>query len=158
MVAEMLWVQIPPEPLTNITPSWSSQECSPACHAGDRRFKSDRGCFSMAVIRLMGKSASSLKATCRLPLNMKRLGTRIGIAAKLKPWCLRVRLPPASLSICVGWALAGPAGCKPVVRMDLGGSTPSRRTQNRSPWRGAMMVLQRGFQSRQRGFNSRPRH
>ena len=85
-------------------------------------------------------------------------GTRIGIATKLKPWVLRVRLPPASLLICVGWALAGPAGCKPVVRMDLGGSTPSRRTQNRSPWRGAMMVLQRGFQSRQRGFESRPRH
>ena len=30
---------------------------------------------------------------------------------------------------CVGWALAGPAGCKPAVRKDPGGSTPSRRTQ-----------------------------
>ena len=120
---------------------------------------------------------------------LKGHGTRTGIAAKLKPWCLRVRLPPASLSICVGWALAGPAGCKPVVRMDLGGSTPSRRTsttentvtwcnlaarwivyplvrvqipssslKNDDSWRGAMMVLQRGFPSRQRGFDFRPRH
>jgi len=32
--------------------------------------------------------------------------------------------------VCVGWALAGPAGCKPVVLTDLGGSTPSRRTLN----------------------------
>ena len=32
------------------------------------------------------------------------------------------------LTTCVGWALAGPAGCNPVVLMDPGGSTPSRRT------------------------------
>lgn len=30
---------------------------------------------------------------------------------------------------CVGWALAGLAGCKPAVRTDPGGSTPSRRTR-----------------------------
>ena len=32
---------------------------------------------------------------------------------------------------CVGWALAGPAGCKPAVRKGSGGSTPSRRTPTR---------------------------
>ena len=57
-------------------------------------------------------------------------GTPTGRAAKLKPWCLWVRLPPVLLKTCVGWALAGPAGCNPVVRMDPGGSTPSRRTDN----------------------------
>ena len=31
----------------------------------------------------------------------------------------------------VGWALAGPAGCKPAVRKGSGGSTPSRRTPTR---------------------------
>ena len=36
----------------------------------------------------------------------------------------------ATETTCVGWALAGPAGCKPVVREDPGGSTPSRRTKN----------------------------
>ena len=39
----MLWVRIPPELLQNILSSWSSLECSPACHAGDRGFKSHRG-------------------------------------------------------------------------------------------------------------------
>ena len=31
----------------------------------------------------------------------------------------------------VGWASAGPTGCKPVVQTDPGGSTPSRRTDTR---------------------------
>src|SRR6476660_8426596 len=39
----MLWVRIPPELLKYILSSWSSLECSPACHAGDRGFKSHRG-------------------------------------------------------------------------------------------------------------------
>jgi hypothetical protein len=47
----------------NILSSWSSLECSPACHAGDRGFKSRRGRFREA-----------------------RRGTQIGKAAKLKPW------------------------------------------------------------------------
>jgi hypothetical protein len=39
----MLWVRVPPE-LLNVNPSsWSSLECSPACHAGDHGFKSRRG-------------------------------------------------------------------------------------------------------------------
>ena len=40
----MLWVRLPPE-LLNCLSSWSSPECSPACHAGDRGFKSHRGRF-----------------------------------------------------------------------------------------------------------------
>ena len=55
------------------TSSWSSQECSPPCHAGDRGFKSHRG--------------RSRHGTVRQP----------GRAAKLKPWCLWVRLPPVLL-------------------------------------------------------------
>ena len=39
----MLWVRVPPEPLKRLTSSWSSLECSPACHGGDRGFKSRRG-------------------------------------------------------------------------------------------------------------------
>lgn len=47
--------------------------------------------------------------------------------------CLWVRLPSVLLAnrTCVGWALAGPAGCKPAVRKGSGGSTPSRRTPTR---------------------------
>lgn len=39
---EMLWVQLPPEPLT-YSSSWSSLECSPSCHDGGRGFKSHWG-------------------------------------------------------------------------------------------------------------------
>ena len=38
------------------------------------------------------------------------------------------------------------------IRDHLSDGFPSRH------WRGAMLVLQRGFQSRQHGFDSRPRH
>ena len=42
----MLWVRVPPEPLEYILSSWSSLECSPPCHGGDRGFKSRRGRWS----------------------------------------------------------------------------------------------------------------
>ena len=42
LVAGMLWVRIPPELLAQIRPRGVA-ECSPACHAGDRGFKSHRG-------------------------------------------------------------------------------------------------------------------
>src|SRR5262245_9017566 len=38
----MLWVQLPPEPITEMS-SQSSPECSPPCQGGDRGFKSRRG-------------------------------------------------------------------------------------------------------------------
>ena len=36
---------------TGNTASWSSLECSPACHAGDRGFKSHRGRLENGVVR-----------------------------------------------------------------------------------------------------------
>ncbi len=69
----MLWVRPPPEPLADITSSQSSQECSPPCHGGDRGFKSHRGRLTTWH------------------------GTPTGRAAKLKSWCLWVRLPPVLL-------------------------------------------------------------
>ena len=47
--------------------------------------------------------------------------------------------PSGATRSCVGWALAGPAGCKPVVQMDPGGSTPSRRTDNTARWSSGRM-------------------
>ena len=69
---------------------------------------------------------------------LKWHGTRTGIAAKLKPWCLRVRLPPVPLTKCVGWALASPSGCKPPASGCAGSGTDrpkaglvaARRTDN----------------------------
>ena len=83
----MLWVRVPPEPLETRTPLWSSPECSPPCHGGDRRFKSDRGRFCSAVRKLAKRRSSNLRV-------------------------LRVRLPPELLT-CVGWALASLSGCNP---------------------------------------------
>jgi hypothetical protein len=56
--------------------------------------------------------------------------------------------PTCATRRCVGWALAGPAGCKPVVQMDPGGSTPSRRTDNTARWSSGRM---RGPHSRGMG-------
>src|SRR5271169_6242801 len=39
----MLWVRVPPEPVTENSSSWRSLECSPARQAGDHGFKSRRG-------------------------------------------------------------------------------------------------------------------
>ena len=84
----MLWVRLPPEPLESTMPSWSSLECSPACHAGDRGSKSRRGRLENGAVRKSAKRPSS------------NLGD------------LRVRLPPAPLKPCVGWASASPTACK----------------------------------------------
>ena len=43
--------------------SWSSLECSPACHAGDRGFKSHRGRFH-STVRKPGKRRSSNLRDC----------------------------------------------------------------------------------------------
>ena len=58
---EMLWVRIPPELLKNNLSSWSSLECSPACHAGDRGFKSHRGRFHSTVRKLEKRRSSNLR-------------------------------------------------------------------------------------------------
>ena len=71
----MLWVRLPPEPLKKIESSWSSLECSLACHARDRGFKSRRGRSDEMARYANGDAA-----------RMKWRGTQIGKAAKLKPW------------------------------------------------------------------------
>ena len=112
--------------------SWSSPECSPACHAGDRGFKSHRGRWKTA----------------------RYANRQSGEAQTFVNVCGFDSHPCYSRTItCVGWALASPAGCKPVVPRDSGGSIPSRRTlEQTTPRRGAMLVLQRGFQSRPRAL------
>jgi hypothetical protein len=69
--------------------SWSSLECSPPCHGGDRGFKSRRGRLEHGAVRKPAKRPSS------------NLGD------------LRVRLPPAPLKRRVGWASASSSGCNP---------------------------------------------
>ena len=56
----MLWVRLPPGPLSTTTSSWSSLECSPACHAGDRGFKSHRGRLHGTVRQLAERPSSNL--------------------------------------------------------------------------------------------------
>ena len=102
----MLWVRLPPGPLDNNTPSWSSLECSPPCQGGGRRFKSDRGCLYGAV-RQLGRAT-----------DFKRL------------W-MWVRLPPVLLEqqhVSAGHWRAQVAVTHPLS--SFGGSTPSRRTYN----------------------------
>jgi hypothetical protein len=75
----MLWVRFPPELLKlSITSSQSSQECSPPCHGGDRRFKSDRGRFHSAVRKLAKRRSSNLRtpvgSTPTRATDMRRLG------------------------------------------------------------------------------------
>src|SRR4051794_5179632 len=57
----MLWVRIPPELLKYILSSWSSLECSPACHAGDRGFKSHRGRSTARYANLAKRRSSNLR-------------------------------------------------------------------------------------------------
>ena len=109
-------VRVHPGLLHNVMPSWSSLECSPACHAGDRRFKSDRGCLTPTCA---AQGAASNNGAVRQP----------GRATDFKrPW-MWVRLPLALLEEL--HASAGhwrapvavthpPSGC--------GGSIPARRT------------------------------
>ena len=71
----------------NNTSSQSSPECSPPCHGGDRRFKSDRG-------RLIARYANwqSGEAQTFAPVGST---------------------PTRATSTCVGWALASLSGCNP---------------------------------------------
>ena len=84
--------------------SQSSQECSPPCHGGDRRFKSDRGRFCSAVRKLAKRRSSNLRE-------------------------LWVRLPPVLLQdASVGHWQASVAVTHPPA--GFAGSTPARRTEN----------------------------
>lgn len=83
--------------------SQSSQECSPPCHGGDRRFKSDRGRFCSAVRKLAKRRSSNLRG-------------------------LWVRLPPVLLQdASVGHWQASVAVTHPLS--SFAGSTPARRTE-----------------------------
>ena len=59
----MLWVRVPPGPLKTNQSSWSSLECSPACHAGRPRkawcpgFKSCRGRFRAVAARYANRQS-----------------------------------------------------------------------------------------------------
>ena len=89
----------------------------------------------------------------------RRLGRQLADHLGLEPGMLWVRLPPVLLKqyASVGHWQA-PLAVNQSSEWTLAVQLRERCTQNRQPWRGAMMVLQRGFQSRQRGFDSRPRH
>ena len=64
----MLWVRIPPELLNKTSSSWSSLECSPACHAGDRGFKSHRGrSIARYANRKSGEAQTFVTLWVRLP-------------------------------------------------------------------------------------------
>ena len=86
------------------TSSQSSPECSPPCHGGDRRFKSDRGRLDSAVRKLAKRRSSNLRG-------------------------LWVRFPPV-LHASVGHWQAPVAVTHPLS--SFAGSTPARRTKARS--------------------------
>ena len=85
--------------------SWSSLECSPACHAGDRGFKSHRGRLKNGVVRKSAKRRSSNLRDC-------------GFDSR-----------PRHLKTCVGWASVSLTDCKSAA-FGCAGSTPARRTDN----------------------------
>ena len=62
----MLWVRIPSELIDDLLRPRGAAECSPACHAGDRRFKSGRGrCGGrVGAVRKLAKRLSSNLGVC----------------------------------------------------------------------------------------------
>ena len=104
----MLWVQVPPGPLDTALSSWSSLECSPACHAGDRGFKSRRGRYWRIAARYANRQSGQAQTL-----------VICGFDSRLR-----------HLRPCVGWASACPTACKAASSKGYAGSTPARRTDN----------------------------
>ena len=101
----MLWVRLPPGPLQLVTSSWSSQECSPACHAGDRGFKSHRGRLDDAVRKPAKRRSSNLRDCLwvRLPPVLLEQHASVGhwqaplAVNQSSEWTLAVQLRPGAL-------------------------------------------------------------
>jgi hypothetical protein len=141
----MLWVRLPPESLTEQF-VLVEQPGVLACLSRRRSWvQIPSGTLEMTTARYANRQSGQVQTL---------------VSAGSTPAC-------ATGTRCVGWALASPSGCNPPasgmqVRAPIGmdaGLVAARRTGEL--WirrRGAMLVLQRGFQSRQRGFDSRPRH
>ena len=85
----MLWVRLPPEPLQHITSSWSSQECSPPCHV---ETVGSNPIGDADIARYANRQSGQAQ-------------TLVSVGST----------PTRATETCVGWALAGPAGCNPVV-------------------------------------------
>ena len=138
----------------------------PALGAGDRWFESSRPdlitrCGGFRV----GTDVRLLTAPTQvrfLPPQPYGRASQLAMAPRSKRderYCLAGSTPTrATGTRCVGWALASPSGCNPAAS-GTAGSTPARRTEEQ--WirrRGATLILQRGFQSRPRGFDSSRDH
>ena len=124
----MLWVRLPPELLTRNTSSRSSLECSPPCHGGDRRFKSDRGRFDSAVRKQAKRRSSNLRG-------------------------LWVRLPPVLLPLVTD--AGGPAREQSLISSARRVQPPDPQLKNdrvRKP------AKRRGREPRACGFDSHPGH
>ena len=104
-------------------PSWSSLECSPACHAGDRGSKSRRGRW---MTRRGKRPSQELAVRRSREAGMARYANRqSGQASNLGDCGFDSRL--RHLKPCVGWATVSPTACK-AAASGCAGSTPARRT------------------------------
>jgi hypothetical protein len=101
----------PTRAIGNTLSSWSSLECSPACHAGDRGFKSRRGRYWTTTARYANRQSGQAQTL-----------VICGFDSRLR-----------HLKICVGWASASPTACKAASPQGYAGSTPARRTETLRP-------------------------
>jgi hypothetical protein len=78
----------------NALSSWSSLECSPACHAGDRGFKSRRGRYWRMAARYANRQSGQAQTL-----------VICGFDSRLRH----------SRTTCDDWALASPTGRNPAI-------------------------------------------